>query len=36
MILAHTDVHSRIVHRTSLADDDVASLGKLATEDLQT
>ncbi len=36
MILAHTDVHSGIVHRTSLADDDVASLGELTTEDFQT
>lgn len=36
MVLAHTDVHSGIVHGTSLANDDVASLGELSTEDFQT
>lgn len=36
MVFTHTDILARVVDGASLADDDVASLGKLTTEDLQT
>ncbi len=36
VVFTHTDVLARVVDSTSLADDDVASLGELTTEDLQT
>ena len=36
VVFTHTNVLARVVDSTSLADDDVASLGKLTTEDLQT
>ena len=36
VVFTHTHVLARVVDGSSLADDDVASLGKLTTEDLQT
>jgi len=36
VVFTHTNVLARIVDGASLADDDVASLGELTTEDFQT
>ena len=36
VVFTHSHVLTRIVNGTSLADDNVASLGELTTEDLQT